>query len=224
MAKFESKYFDEGFFKKELQEQETTIAYFNDAVEKLNNEGIPTDYDFIMKLSKYTDEDYLEYIKGTFQEYICSLKLVVKAERKRIAALYDEIYTNTLPCVQYIRTAFSKGLFIARGRDGFFSIDRDKMEAEARKRATIEVDTEAMQEYFDLIMSIKAAMKKAGDFEEKHGLYKFSDGESKLVYLNPYYPDFLCELTLPKYFKEGNCNADYFEKMMIQFFRTDRKR
>jgi hypothetical protein len=127
MANFESKYFDEGSFKKDLQEQETTIAHFNDAVEKLNNEGIPTDYDFIMKLSKSTDEDYLEYIKGTFQEYIGSLKLVVKTERKRIAALYDEIYSNTLPCVQYIRTAFSKGLFIAKGRDGFFTIDREKM-------------------------------------------------------------------------------------------------
>lgn len=221
MAKFNTEYFNEGEFKKELQEQETIIAHFMDAVINLENEGIPTDYKFITQLSKYSNEQYLDYIKAAFQEYIDSLKLVAKAERKRIAAIYDAIYTNTIPSVQTINRAFSKGLILVEGEDGSFTIDRENMKSEAKKRATKAIDTEAMQEYFDLIMNIKAAIEKAGEFEEKHGLYRFSDGETKLIYLNPYYSDFICELTLPKYFKEGNCTEEYFEKMMNQFFRKE---
>jgi hypothetical protein len=107
MTTFNTEYFNEGEFKKELQEQETIIAHFTDAVINLANEGIPTDYKFITKLSKYSNEQYLDYIKKAFQEYIDSLKLVAKAERKRIAAVYDSIYTNTLSSVQTIREAFS---------------------------------------------------------------------------------------------------------------------
>lgn len=221
MAKFNTEYFNEGEFKKELQEQETIIAHFTDAVINLENEGIPTDYKFITQLSKYSNEQYLDYIKAAFQEYIDSLKLVAKAERKRISTIYDSIYTNTLPSVQTINRAFSKGLILVEGEDGSFTIDRENMKSEAKKRVTKAIDTEAMQEYFDLIMNIKAAMEKAGEFEEKHGLYRFSDGETKLIYLNPYYSDFICELTLPKYFKEGNCTEEYFEKMMNQFFRKE---
>jgi hypothetical protein len=219
MATFNTEHFNEGAFKKELQEHETIVERFTDAAINLDNEGIPTDYKFIMQLSKYSDNEYLEYIKKHFQEYIGKLGFVAKAERKRIAAVYDSIYTNTLPSVQTIRNSFSKGLILAENEDGSFRIDRNKMKAEAKKRATNKIDAEAMQEYFGLIMNIRDAMAKAGEFEEKHGLYKFSDGESKLIYLNPYYPDFLCELTLPKYFKEGNCNPKYFEKMMCHFFK-----
>ena len=221
MARFNTEYFNEGEFKKELQEQETIIAHFTDAVINLENEGIPTDYKFITQLSKYSNEQYLDYIKAAFKEYVDSLKLVAKAERKRISTIYDSIYTNTLPSVQTINRAFSKGLILVEGEDGSFTIDRENMKSEAKKRATKAIDTEAMQEYFDLIMNIKAAIEKAGEFEEKHGLYRFSDGETKLIYLNPYYSDFICELTLPKYFKEGNCTEEYFEKMMNQFFRKE---
>ena len=219
MAKFKKEHFNDGVYKQELQEYETIISRFNDALEKLNSEGIPTDYKFIMELSKYTDNQYLEYIKEAFKKYVDSLGLMVKAERRRVAALYDEIYTNTLPSVQAIRNAFSKGLVIVEDDDEAISIDRTQMEANAKKKATITIDTKSMEEYFGLIMAIKDAMAKAGEFEAKHGLYKFSDGESKLIYLNPYYPDYLCELTLPKYFKEGNCSEEYFEKMMCQFFK-----
>lgn len=223
MADFKKEYFDEGKFKKNLQEQEDILVHFTEAVENLNAEGIPTDYDFIQKLSGYSDEQYLDYIKGAFKEYISKLGLVVKAERKRIAQLYDTIYTNTLPSVKIVREAFSKGLVISDGEDGTFTIDKKKMKEEAKKRATFALDTESMEEYFNLIMGIKEAMDKAGKFEEKHGLYKFSDGESKMIYLNPYYPDFLCELTLPKYFKQGNCSAEYFQKMVCHFFRKEKK-
>lgn len=83
MAKFKSKYFDEAKYKAIRQEQETAKTIFADAVENLNDEGISTDYKFIMKLAQYTDNDYLDYIKATFKEYINSLGPVVKAERKK---------------------------------------------------------------------------------------------------------------------------------------------
>ena len=223
MTKFKTEYFDEGKYKKDLQELETAEARFMDALEKLNSEGIPTDYGFIVKLSKFSDEDFLNYIKEAFRKYIDNLGLVVKEERKRIAAIYDTIYSNTLPAVQTIRKAFSKGLIISKGEDGTFIVNTDKMKDEAKKRNTIEIDTDLMSEYYDLLMNIKEAMNKAGEFEKKHGLSRFSDGESKLIYLNPYYPDFLCELTLPKYFNEGDCSKEYFEKMMNQFFRKGKK-
>lgn len=223
MGKFSNKYFDEGKFKKELQEYDDIEACLKDALDNFRNEGIPTDYDFLVRLSRFNDEDYLGYIKEAHKNYINSLGLLPKAERKRIAKVYDEMYTNTLQSFQRVKNSFKKGLVISKGENNRPIIDRKKMEAETKKRVTFAVDAEKMEEYYNLIMNIKDAMAKAGEFEEKHGLYRFSDGETKLIYQNPYYPDFICELTLPKYFKEGNCNDEYFEKMMNQFFRRDKK-
>lgn len=227
--RFEKELFESAGFKKELEAYKEAKEVFESNVNDLKEEGLEVSLKAVKKYLTLTDEDWHNHIGGMLKEYISKLGFVLREERVRIAELYQQLFERTLPIIKSLQAGVSHYGFKLVEVDGIVAIDDAGTEAALRAKYTKEVDTSAMEEYFNLVLGVRDALMAVKNFEKQHSIAESLTSE-KYIYLGKAYYEAQAagiavpprETNLMRFIQEG-CSEDTFLDMVANKFIVKKK-
>ena len=227
--RFEKELFESAGFKKELEAYKEAKEVFESNVNDLKEEGLEVSLKAVKKYLTLSDEDWHNFIGARLKEYISKLGFVLREERIRIAELYQQLFERTLPVIKSIQTGFSHYNFKLVEVDGIVAIDDAGTEAALRAKYTKEVDTSAMEEYFNLVLGVRDALMAVKNFEKQHSIAESLTSE-KYIYLGKAYYEAQAagiavpprETSLMRFIQDG-CSEDTFLDMVANKFIVKKK-
>lgn len=227
--RFEKELFESAGFKKELEAYKESKKVFESNVNDLKEEGLEVSLKAVKKYLTLTDEDWHNHIGGMLKEYIGKLGFVLREERIRIAELYQQLFERTLPAIKSLQTGFSHYGFKLVEVDGVVTIDDAGTEEALRTKYTQEVDTAAVEEYFNLVLGVRDALMAVKNFEKQHSIAESLTSE-KYIYLGKAYYEAQAagiavpprETNLMRFIQEG-CSEDTFLEMVANKFIVKKK-
>ena len=227
--RFEKELFESAGFKKELEAYQLAREVFMSNIKDLKEECLEVSLKAVKKYLSLSDEDWHNYIGGMLKEYIGKLGFVLREERVRIAELYQQLFERTLPTIKSIQTGFSHYGFKLVEVDGVVTIDDAGTEEALKTKYTKEVDTAAVEEYYNLVLAVKDALQEIKNFEKRHNLTESLIAD-RYYYLDKAYHEAQAagiaipprETNIMKYIQEG-CSEDIFLEMVASKFIMKKK-
>lgn len=163
--RFKKATFDEQKYHQKKEELTKWAAKVNELRERLSQEGLPTDREFITKITD-NEMEFDKWIKEEYKSYLDRLGFVPQAERKRILENFNTLFFDINPFVQAAMTAIDKGILL--NPDG--TVNEKKIEELAREAGTTVYDTEAMASFYEVVEKARKAIAEVREHEEKNGL------------------------------------------------------
>ena len=227
--RFEKELFESAGFKKELEAYKDAKEIFATNVNDLKEEGLEVSLKAVKKYLTLSDEDWHNFIGTMLKEYISKLGFVLREERVRIAELYQQLFERTLPIIKSLQAGVSHYGFKLVEVDGIVAIDDAGTEAALRAKYTKEVDTSAMEEYFNLVLGVRDALMAVKNFEKQHSIAESLTSE-KYIYLGKAYYEAQAagiaipprETNLMRFIQDG-CSEDTFLEMVANKFIVKKK-
>ena len=227
--RFEKELFESAGFKKELEAYKDAKEIFATNVNDLKEEGLEVSLKAVKKYLTLSDEDWHNFIGTMLKEYISKLGFVLREERVRIAELYQQLFERTLPIIKSLQAGVSHYGFKLVEVDGIVAIDDAGTEAALRAKYTKEVDTSAMEEYFNLVLGVRDALMAVKNFEKQHSIAESLTSE-KYIYLGKAYYEAQAagiavpprETSLMRFIQDG-CSEDTFLDMVANKFIVKKK-
>ena len=183
----------------------------------------------VKKYLTLSDEDWHNFIGARLKEYISKLGFVLREERIRIAELYQQLFERTLPVIKSIQTGFSHYNFKLVEVDGIVAIDDAGTEEALRTKYTQEVDTAAVEEYFNLVLGVRDALEAVKAFEKKRNITESLTSEKYLYLGKAYYEAQAAGIAIPpretnlmRFIQDG-CSEDTFLEMVANKFIVKKK-
>ena len=227
--RFEKELFESAGFKKELEAYKEAKKVFESNVNDLKEEGLEVSLKAVKKYLTLSDEDWHNFIGARLKEYISKLGFVLREERIRIAELYQQLFERTLPVIKSIQTGFSHYNFKLVEVDGIVAIDDAGTEEALRTKYTQEVDTAAVEEYFNLVLGVRDALEAVKAFEKKRNITESLTSEKYLYLGKAYYEAQAAGIAVPpretnlmRFIQEG-CSEDTFLEMVANKFIIKKK-
>ena len=227
--RFEKELFESAGFKKELEAYKEAKKVFESNVNDLKEEGLEVSLKAVKKYLTLSDEDWHNFIGTMLKEYISKLGFVLREERIRIAELYQQLFERTLPVIKSIQTGFSHYNFKLVEVDGIVAIDDAGTEEALRTKYTQEVDTAAVEEYFNLVLGVRDALEAVKAFEKKRNITESLTSEKYLYLGKAYYEAQAAGIAVPpretnlmRFIQEG-CSEDTFLEMVANKFIIKKK-
>ena len=227
--RFEKELFESAGFKKELEAYQLAREVFMSNLKDLKEEGLEVSLKAVKKYLTLSDEDWHNHIGGMLKEYIGKLGFVLREERIRIAELYQQLFERTLPVIKSIQTGFSHYNFKLVEVDGIVAIDDAGTEEALRTKYTQEVDTAAVEEYFNLVLGVRDALEAVKAFEKKRNITESLTSEKYLYLGKAYYEAQAAGIAVPpretnlmRFIQEG-CSEDTFLEMVANKFIIKKK-
>lgn len=163
--KFKKATFDETKYYQRKKELKEWAGKVNELRERLSQEGLPSNEEFIMKITN-DEMAFDSFIKEEYRNYLDRLGFVPNDERKRILENFNTLFFDINPFVQAAMTAIDKGIVL--NPDG--TVNEKKIEEMAREAGTTVYDTEAMASFYEVVERAKKAIEDVSSYEEKNGL------------------------------------------------------
>ena len=227
--RFEKELFESAGFKKELEAYKEAKKVFESNVNDLKEEGLEVSLKAVKKYLTLSDEDWHNFIGARLKEYISKLGFVLREERIRIAELYQQLFERTLPVIKSIQTGFSHYNFKLVEVDGIVAIDDAGTEEALRTKYTQEVDTAAVEEYFNLVLGVRDALEAVKAFEKKRNITESLTSEKYLYLGKAYYEAQAAGIAIPpretnlmRFIQDG-CSEDTFLEMVANKFIVKKK-
>ena len=227
--RFEKELFESAGFKKELEAYKESKKVFESNVNDLKEEGLEVSLKAVKKYLTLSDEDWHNFIGARLKEYISKLGFVLREERIRIAELYQQLFERTLPVIKSIQTGFSHYNFKLVEVDGIVAIDDAGTEEALRTKYTQEVDTAAVEEYFNLVLGVRDALEAVKAFEKKRNITESLTSEKYLYLGKAYYEAQAAGIAIPpretnlmRFIQDG-CSEDTFLEMVANKFIVKKK-
>lgn len=227
--RFEKELFESAGFKKELEAYKESKKVFESNVNDLKEEGLEASLKAVKKYLTLSDEDWHNFIGARLKEYISKLGFVLREERIRIAELYQQLFERTLPVIKSIQTGFSHYNFKLVEVDGIVAIDDAGTEEALRTKYTQEVDTAAVEEYFNLVLGVRDALEAVKAFEKKRNITESLTSEKYLYLGKAYYEAQAAGIAIPpretnlmRFIQDG-CSEDTFLEMVANKFIVKKK-
>ena len=227
--RFEKELFESAGFKKELEAYQLAREVFMSNLKDLKEEGLEVSLKAVKKYLTLSDEDWHNHIGGMLKEYIGKLGFVLREERIRIAELYQQLFERTLPVIKSLQAGVSHYGFKLVEVDGIAAIDDAGTEEALKIKYTKEVDTAAVEEYYNLVLGVRNALEAVKNFEKQHNLTESLIAE-KYYYLGKANHEAQAagiaipprETNIMKYIQEG-CSEDTFLEMVANKFIVKKK-
>lgn len=138
------------------------FANFNEAIEQLRQEGMPTYLAFIEMLTK--DENSLKDFINEQQRKRLS-GFVPVAEKEFIHQAYTDLHERLEGKIASLRSSLHAGLKIKADGDTTV-IDKEAFEAEQERQATIEIDVNKGAEYHAKLLELIKALNEMKKYEK----------------------------------------------------------
>lgn len=227
--RFEKEIFESAGFKKELEAYQLAKEVFMSNIKDLKEEGLEVSLKAVKKYLTLSDEDWHNFIGGMLKEYIGKLGFVLREERIRIAELYQQLFERTLPTVKSLQAGASHYGFKLVEIDGVVSIDDAGTEEALKAKYTKEIDTDSVEEYYNLVLAVKDAVESIKAFEKRHNITESLTSERYYYLGKSYYEAKAAGITVPpreanllKYI-QGGCPEDTFLEMVANKFIVKKK-
>lgn len=227
--RFEKELFESAGFKKELEAYKESKKVFESNVNDLKEEGLEVSLKAVKKYLTLSDEDWHNFIGTMLKEYISKLGFVLREERIRIAELYQQLFERTLPVIKSIQTGFSHYNFKLVEVDGIVAIDDAGTEEAIKIKYIKEIDTAAVEEYFNLVLGVRDALEAVKAFEKKRNITESLTSEKYLYLGKAYYEAQAAGIAVPpretnlmRFIQEG-CSEDTFLDMVANKFIVKKK-
>ena len=227
--RFEKELFESAGFKKELEAYKEAKEIFATNVNDLKEEGLEVSLKAVKKYLTLTDEDWHNHIGGMLKEYIGKLGFVLREERIRIAELYQQLFERTLPIIKSLQAGVSHYGFKLVEVDGIVVIDDAGTEEAIKIKYIKEIDTAAVEDYYNLVLAVKDTLQAIKDFEKQHNIAESLTSEKYLYLGKAYYEAKAAgiavpprEINLMRFIQEG-CSEDTFLEMVANKFIIKKK-
>lgn len=227
--RFEKELFESAGFKKEMEAIKEAKEVFIENVNDLKEEGLEVSLKAVKKYLTLSDEDWHNFIGGMLKDYIGKLGFVLREERVRIAELYQQLFERTLPTVKSLQAGVSHFGFKLVEVDGIVAIDDAGTEEALKAKYTKEVDTAAVEEYYNLVLGVRDALEAVKNFEKQHSIAESLTSE-KYFYLGKAFYEAQAagiavpprETSLMRFIQDG-CSEDTFLEMVANKFIVKKK-
>ena len=227
--RFEKELFESAGFKKEMEAYKAAKEIFVNNVNDLKQEGFEVSLKAVKKYLTLTDEDWHNHIRGMLKDYIGKLGFVLREERVRIAELYQQLFERTLPIIKSLQAGVSHYGFKLVEADGIVAIDDAGTAEVLRTKYTEEIDTTAVEEYYNLVLGVRDALEAVKAFEKKRNITE-SLTSDKYFYLGKAYYEAQAagiavpprETSLMRFIQDG-CSEDTFLEMVANKFIVKKK-
>lgn len=227
--RFEKEIFESAGFKKELEAYQLAKEVFINNIKDLKEEGLEVSLKAVKKYLTLSDEDWHNFIGGMLKEYIGKLGFVLREERIRIAELYQQLFERTLPTIKSLQAGASHYGFKLVEIDGVVSIDDAGTEEALKAKYTKEIDTDSVEEYYNLVLAVKDAVEAIKKFEKQHNVIESLTSERYYYLGKSYYEAKAAGIVVPpretnlmKYI-QGGCPEDTFLEMVANKFIVKKK-
>ena len=227
--RFEKELFESAGFKKELEAYKESKKVFESNVNDLKEEGLEVSLKAVKKYLTLSDEDWHNFIGTMLKEYISKLGFVLREERVRIAELYQQLFERTLPIIKSLQAGVSHYGFKLVEVDGIVVIDDAGTEEAIKIKYIKEIDTAAVEEYFNLVLGVRDALEAVKAFEKKRNITESLTSEKYLYLGKAYYEAQAAGIAIPpretnlmRFIQDG-CSEDTFLEMVANKFIVKKK-
>lgn len=227
--RFEKELFESAGFKKELEAYKEAKEVFESNVNDLKEEGLEVSLKAVKKYLTLSDEDWHNFIGTMLKEYISKLGFVLREERVRIAELYQQLFERTLPIIKSLQAGVSHYGFKLVEVDGIVAIDDAGTEEAIKIKYIKEIDTAAVEEYFNLVLGVRDALEAVKAFEKKRNITESLTSEKYLYLGKAYYEAQAAGIAIPpretnlmRFIQDG-CSEDTFLEMVANKFIVKKK-
>ncbi len=138
------------------------------ALKLLNEEGMPTDLDFLKSITK--DEDAFRQWIVEQQRQRLSGGFVTSAERDVIIQGFRDLFEKLNPAIQSLRSSMNTSLVLVADGDSVKN-DAEAVEKKQREQATITIDADKADEYYKIFKRVIDAHKDLCQHEEDKGYF-----------------------------------------------------
>ena len=227
--RFEKELFESAGFKKEMEAIKEAKEVFVNNVNDLKEEGLEVSLKAVKKYLTLSDEDWHNFIGTMLKEYISKLGFVLREERVRIAELYQQLFERTLPIIKSLQAGVSHYGFKLVEVDGIVVIDDAGTEEAIKIKYIKEIDTAAVEDYYNLVLAVKDTLQAIKDFEKQHNIAESLTSEKYLYLGKAYYEAKAAGIAVPpretnlmRFIQEG-CSEDTFLEMVANKFIIKKK-
>ena len=177
----------------------------------LADEGIPTDEDFLKKITE-TDNSCWNYFLAERKKRLSGF--IPNAEKMEIIRMYEEVFDKVNPIVQDAKRVLDSKEITLKGD----TVDYPEIEKKAKARATVTVDSEAMEKYYDEVLIFKQAIDRFRKYEvDNHLPDFFNDG---VLYRQDNARRWSDRMNFTKFFEEPS--IPLFETIMQDTFKIEK--
>lgn len=138
---------------------------FKDAVEQLQEEGLPTTLEFIQMITA-TDGALKDFVNSEQQKRL-SGGFVPIGERELVHQAFNDMYERLQKKISAFRNALNGGL-VVKSVGYTVEIDEDALEAKMKKDSTIEIDATKGEEYYGKFMAVITNWQSLCEYEKKN--------------------------------------------------------
>lgn len=155
------------FIENALGRIEAQEAGVNNAIQALQAEGLPTDFDTLQKIV-ITEEAFERWVSKAEASYIGKIGFLPREERKRIKATFRAMADRTAQARNTIAVFVNGNKYpIVQDTDGALHYDRTAVNKALTEQFTKHF-TDEDKEYFQVLQEAKAALIRLSDWEQEH--------------------------------------------------------
>ena len=155
------------FIENALGRIEAQEAGVNNAIQALQAEGLPTDFDTLQKIV-ITEEAFERWVSKAEASYIGKIGFLPREERKRIKATFRAMADRTAQARNTIAVFVNGNKYpIVQDMDGALHYDRTAVNKALTEQFSKHF-TDEDKEYFQVIQEAKAALNKLSNWEQEH--------------------------------------------------------